>query len=83
MKLIRGIISTFLLLIWMFSTGCPTVHGKAIDKSKNKIEIRMNQEELHNAVTSFADRFMSTIGNAAYALESEGAIVHFMNDLSK
>ena len=71
MKLICGIITTVLLTIWMFSTGCPTLHGKVTDKSRDEINIRINQEELHNAVMSFADRFMTTIGGSVTALETK------------
>ena len=61
MKFICYIISTLLLMIWMFSIGSQTVQGKVADKSKNEIETDMNQEELHSAVMSFADSFMTTV----------------------
>ena len=71
MKFIRSAALILLLLIFMFPAGCQALHKKADNPPKNEIKTRMNQEELHNAVTSFADSFMTTITQAAMVLENE------------
>lgn len=71
MKLVRGSILTLLLTIYIFPAVCQAAQVKSANNSKNKIPRGMNQDELHNAVMSFADSFMSIVNDATKFLEND------------
>jgi hypothetical protein len=70
MKLVHGIILILLLSICIFPEVCQAAQVKSAGYSKND-PIGMNQEELHNAIMSFADSFMTIVLGATENLESE------------
>lgn len=71
MKLVRGIILILLLSICMFPVVCQAAQVKSAGNSKNEIPRGMNQGELHNAVMSFADNFITIVYKATLILENE------------
>jgi CHASE3 domain sensor protein len=70
MKLVRGIILILLLSICIFPEVCQAAQVKSAGNSKND-PIGMNQEELHNAIMSFTDSFMTIVLGATENLENE------------